>query len=91
NTSSTNEAVNTAHNVSAASSQGQASGLIYADDGNRNGDNTRRVVPVETPANALVVTDGMVYDWSYQAEEGTTNFALMAHSSSGSSSLDTEA
>nr|GEU42242.1 reverse transcriptase domain-containing protein [Tanacetum cinerariifolium] len=27
--------------------------------GNRNEDNTRRVVPVETPANALVVTDGM--------------------------------
>ncbi|GJS69467.1 ribonuclease H-like domain-containing protein [Tanacetum coccineum] len=26
---------------------------------NRNGDNTRRVVPVETPANALVVTDRM--------------------------------
>ncbi|GJZ70608.1 hypothetical protein Tco_0634459 [Tanacetum coccineum] len=54
--------------------------------GNRNGDNTRRVVPVETPTNALVVTDGMGYDWSYQAEEGPTDFALMAHSSSGSSS-----
>ncbi|GJW52191.1 hypothetical protein Tco_0093542 [Tanacetum coccineum] len=27
--------------------------------GNRNGDNTRRVVPVETPTNTLVVTDGM--------------------------------
>ncbi|GJY63860.1 ribonuclease H-like domain-containing protein [Tanacetum coccineum] len=177
NTSSTNEAVNTAHDVSAASSQGQASSSTYADDvmfsffanqsnspqldnedleqidtddleemdlkwqvamltmrvkrfikktgrnlnfngketvgfdktkvecynchrrghfarecraprnqGNRNGDNTRRVVPVETPANALVVTDGMGYDWSYQAEEGPTDFALMAHSSSGSSS-----
>ncbi|GKC05534.1 hypothetical protein Tco_0997144, partial [Tanacetum coccineum] len=58
--------------------------------GNRNGDNTRRVVPVETPVNALVVTDGMGYDWRYQAEEGPTNFALMAHSSSGSSSSDTE-
>ncbi|GJU92154.1 ribonuclease H-like domain-containing protein [Tanacetum coccineum] len=40
--------------------------------GNRNGDNTRRVVSVETPTNALVVTDGMGYDWSYQAEEGVT-------------------
>ncbi|GJZ57173.1 hypothetical protein Tco_0612667 [Tanacetum coccineum] len=58
--------------------------------GNRNGDNTRRIVLVETPANALVVTDGIGYDWSYQAEEGPTNFALMAHSSSGSSSSDTE-
>nr|GEV02518.1 ribonuclease H-like domain-containing protein [Tanacetum cinerariifolium] len=30
--------------------------------GTRNGDNTRRVVPVETSANSLVVTNGMVYD-----------------------------
>ncbi|GKE01351.1 hypothetical protein Tco_1389334, partial [Tanacetum coccineum] len=58
--------------------------------GNRNGDNIRRVIPVETPANALVVTDGMGYDWSYQAEEVPTDFALIAHSSSGSSSSDTE-
>nr|GFD28686.1 ribonuclease H-like domain-containing protein [Tanacetum cinerariifolium] len=36
--------------------------------GNRNGDNTRRVVPMETPVNALVVTDRMGYDWSYQVE-----------------------
>ncbi|GKB90858.1 ribonuclease H-like domain-containing protein [Tanacetum coccineum] len=129
NTSSTNKAVNTAHDVFAASSQGQASSSTYVDDvmfpffdnqynspqldnedleqidtddheemdlkwqvvmltmrGNRNRDNTRRVVPVVTPANALVVTDGMGYDWSYQAEEGPTDFALMAHSSSGSSS-----
>ncbi|GJV95643.1 putative ribonuclease H-like domain-containing protein [Tanacetum coccineum] len=128
NTSSTNEAVNTAHDVPTACSKGQASSSSYADDidtddleemdlkwqmamltmrvkrflkktrrnmnfngketvgfdktkvecynchrrghfarecrvprnqRNRNGDNTRRVVPVETPANALVVTDGM--------------------------------
>nr|GEW94156.1 ribonuclease H-like domain, reverse transcriptase, RNA-dependent DNA polymerase [Tanacetum cinerariifolium] len=58
--------------------------------GNRNGDNTRSVVPVETLANALVVTDRMGYDWSYQDEEGPTDFALMAHSSSGLSSSDTE-
>ncbi|GKC65143.1 hypothetical protein Tco_1097741, partial [Tanacetum coccineum] len=58
--------------------------------GNRNGDNTRRVVPVETPVNALVVIDGMGYDWSYQAEEGPTDFALMAYSSSSSSSSDTK-
>ncbi|GJV04756.1 ribonuclease H-like domain-containing protein [Tanacetum coccineum] len=55
--------------------------------GNRNGDAPRRIVPVETPANALVVQDGIGgYDWSYQAEEGPTDFALMAHLSSGSSS-----
>nr|GEZ90313.1 hypothetical protein [Tanacetum cinerariifolium] len=84
NTSSTNEAVNAGHNVFAASSQGQASASTYADDvmaprsqGNRNGDNTRRVVPVETPANALIFIDGMDYDWSYEAEEGPTDFVLI--------------
>ncbi|GJY83366.1 ribonuclease H-like domain-containing protein [Tanacetum coccineum] len=54
---------------------------------NRNGDIPRRIVPVETPANTLVVQDGIGgYDWSFQAEEGPINFALMAHLSSGSSS-----
>ncbi|GJR09401.1 ribonuclease H-like domain-containing protein [Tanacetum coccineum] len=48
--------------------------------GDRNGDTPRRIVPVETPANALVVQDGIGgYVWSYQAEEGPTDFALMAH------------
>ncbi|GJX85460.1 ribonuclease H-like domain-containing protein [Tanacetum coccineum] len=173
NTSSTNEAINTAHDVSTASSQGQASSLTYADDvmfsffanqsnspqldnedleqidtndleeidlklqvamftmrvkrflkktgrnlnfngketigfdktkvecynyhrrghfdrecrvprnqGNRNGDAPRRIVPVETPANALVFQDVIGgYDWSFQAEERITNFALMAYTS----------
>ncbi|GJZ57303.1 ribonuclease H-like domain-containing protein [Tanacetum coccineum] len=55
--------------------------------GNRNGDAPRRIVPVETPANALVVQDGIGgYDWSFQAKEGITNFALMAYASQGSSS-----
>ncbi|GKF71873.1 ribonuclease H-like domain-containing protein [Tanacetum coccineum] len=62
--------------------------------GNKNRDNTRRVVPVETPANALVVQYGIGgYDWSFQTEEGPTNFALMAftsHGSLSSSSLDYE-
>ncbi|GJY89048.1 putative ribonuclease H-like domain-containing protein [Tanacetum coccineum] len=52
----------------------------------RNGDTPRRSVPVEAPANALVVQDGMGYDWSYQAEEGPTDFALRAHLYSRSSS-----
>ncbi|GJT41376.1 ribonuclease H-like domain-containing protein [Tanacetum coccineum] len=55
--------------------------------GNRNRDAPRRVVLVETPANTLVVQDGIGgYDWSFQAEEGITNFALMAYTSQGSSS-----
>ncbi|GJU99478.1 hypothetical protein Tco_1328749 [Tanacetum coccineum] len=49
---------------------------------------TRRTVPVEkTTSNALVSQcDGFGYDWSDQAEEGPTNFALMAYSSTSSSS-----
>ncbi|GJU36741.1 hypothetical protein Tco_1185095 [Tanacetum coccineum] len=55
--------------------------------GNRNGDAPRRIVPVETLSNALVVQDGIGgYDWSFQAEEGPTDFALIAHLSSDSSS-----
>ncbi|GJU12646.1 ribonuclease H-like domain-containing protein [Tanacetum coccineum] len=58
---------------------------------NRNGDAPRRIVPVETPANALIVQDGIGgYDWSFQAKEGLTNFALMAYTSQGSSSSDSE-
>ncbi|GKB74393.1 hypothetical protein Tco_0935805 [Tanacetum coccineum] len=42
---------------------------------------------METPANALVVQDGIGgYDWSFNAEEGLTNFSLMAYTSQGSSS-----
>nr|GFB25987.1 hypothetical protein [Tanacetum cinerariifolium] len=52
----------------------------------------KRTVPVETStSNALVSQcDGVgSYDWSYQAEEETANFSLMAFSASSSSS-DTE-
>ncbi|GKC05214.1 hypothetical protein Tco_0996824 [Tanacetum coccineum] len=52
-----------------------------------NRENTRRVVPVETTtSNALVSCDGFGYDWSDQAEEGPTNFALMAYSFTSSNS-----
>ncbi|GKB72770.1 ribonuclease H-like domain-containing protein [Tanacetum coccineum] len=52
----------------------------------RNKEPTRRTVPVEeTTSNALVSQcDGFGYDWSDQAEEGPTNFALMAYSSTSS-------
>ncbi|GKA46862.1 hypothetical protein Tco_0739745 [Tanacetum coccineum] len=55
---------------------------------NRNMESTRRIVPVETTTyNALVSCDGLGrYDWSDQAEEGPTNYALMAYSSSSSDS-----
>ncbi|GKD55263.1 ribonuclease H-like domain-containing protein, partial [Tanacetum coccineum] len=55
---------------------------------NRNRESTRRSVPVETTtSNALISCDGLGdYDWSDQAEEGPTNFALMAYSSTSSNS-----
>ncbi|GJR68451.1 putative ribonuclease H-like domain-containing protein [Tanacetum coccineum] len=55
---------------------------------NRNREITRRTVSIEeTTSNALVSQcDGFGYDWSDQAEEGPTNFVLMAYTSLGSSS-----
>ncbi|GJW98985.1 ribonuclease H-like domain-containing protein [Tanacetum coccineum] len=54
---------------------------------NKNRENTKRVVPVATTtSNALVSCDGSCYDWSAQAKEGPTNFALMAYSSTSSNS-----
>ncbi|GKA93795.1 hypothetical protein Tco_0815781, partial [Tanacetum coccineum] len=55
---------------------------------NKNRESTRRSVPVETTtSNALISCDGLGdYDWSDQAEEGPTNFALMAYSSTSSNS-----
>nr|GEW89277.1 retrovirus-related Pol polyprotein from transposon TNT 1-94 [Tanacetum cinerariifolium] len=114
NTSITNEAVTTVHDVSTASSQGQTFASTYVDDvmfsffANKSNsgctyhegeeiykENMKESEfqwerNLETPANALVVTDGMGYDWSYQAKEGPTYFALMTFSSSCSYSSDTK-
>nr|GEW43027.1 hypothetical protein [Tanacetum cinerariifolium] len=59
---------------------------------NKTKASTQRNVPVEdTTSNSLVTQcDGLGYDWSDQAEDGPTNFALMAYTSSSSSNLDTE-
>ncbi|GKE66369.1 hypothetical protein Tco_1520530 [Tanacetum coccineum] len=129
NSSSTNETVNTAHSVFAASSKDQTSTASYADDidaddleemdlkwqvamltmrvkrrghfarecraprnqENRNRDDPIRNAPMDTSTtNALVVQDGIGgYDWSFEAEEGITNFALMAYTSQGLSSSST--
>ncbi|GJY09882.1 hypothetical protein Tco_0378067 [Tanacetum coccineum] len=54
---------------------------------NSNKETTRSVVPVETTtSNALISCDGAGYDWSDQAEESPTNFALMAYTSTSSNS-----
>ncbi|GJZ88559.1 retrovirus-related pol polyprotein from transposon TNT 1-94 [Tanacetum coccineum] len=52
---------------------------------NRNRENTRSVPVDTTTSNALILCDVLGgYDWSDQAEEGPTNFALMAYSSTSS-------
>nr|GEV51468.1 Gag-Pol polyprotein [Tanacetum cinerariifolium] len=53
---------------------------------NRNREAPRRTVPVDdTTSNALVSQcDRLGYDWSDQAKNGPTNFALMAYTSSSS-------
>nr|GEV70039.1 hypothetical protein [Tanacetum cinerariifolium] len=50
---------------------------------NRDREHVRRNVTVETTdAKALVAQDKIGYDWSDQTEDGPTNFALMAYTSS---------
>ncbi|GKD67644.1 hypothetical protein Tco_1321734, partial [Tanacetum coccineum] len=57
-------------------------------DKSKNRESSRRSVPVETiTSNALISCDVLGgYDWSDQAEEGPTNYALMAYSTSSSDS-----
>nr|GEV73227.1 uncharacterized mitochondrial protein AtMg00810-like [Tanacetum cinerariifolium] len=59
---------------------------------NRSRDVTRNTMPVETPNSSVLVScDGLGgYDWSDQAEEGLTDYALMAYSTSSASSSDSE-
>nr|GEX71681.1 hypothetical protein [Tanacetum cinerariifolium] len=59
---------------------------------NKSKDVTRKTVPIETPnSSALVSCDGLGgYDWSDQAEEGLTNYTLMAYSTLSASSLDSK-
>ncbi|GJX03634.1 ribonuclease H-like domain-containing protein [Tanacetum coccineum] len=55
---------------------------------NRNRESSRRSVSIETTtSNALISCDSLGgYDWSNQAEEGPTNYVLIAYSSSSSDS-----
>ncbi|GKB60421.1 putative ribonuclease H-like domain-containing protein, partial [Tanacetum coccineum] len=65
-------------------------GNMNGDAGYRSMDNTRRTVPMETSNslvvqdNALIIQDGLGYDWSYIAQEEPTEFALMAYTSNSS-------
>ncbi|GKE06974.1 protein SPIRRIG, partial [Tanacetum coccineum] len=95
NTSSSNEAVNTSHRVTIASTQvntAYSTNIDNLSDSSKKSrqqekESSRRSVPVETSTSIdLVSCDGLGgYDWSNQAEEGP-NYALMAYSSSISDS-----
>ncbi|GJU26517.1 integrase, catalytic region, zinc finger, CCHC-type containing protein [Tanacetum coccineum] len=89
---STNEIVNTVHSVSAASSKDQASTASYADvvmftlfSNQSNAPQLDKEVLEQIDADDL----GEI-DLKWKAEEGLTNFALMAYTSQGSSSSDSE-
>nr|GEW96198.1 ribonuclease H-like domain-containing protein [Tanacetum cinerariifolium] len=74
NTSSTNELVNIAHSIAAASSKDQASTSSYADDGMFS------FFSNQSDASQL---DNEDLEQSFQAEEELTNFTLMAYTSQG--------
>ncbi|GKC64030.1 putative reverse transcriptase domain-containing protein, partial [Tanacetum coccineum] len=65
-------------------------GNTNRDAGYRIRDNTRRTIPVKTSNalvvqdNALIVQDGLGFDWSYVAQDEPTEFALMAYTSNSS-------
>nr|GEU94017.1 hypothetical protein [Tanacetum cinerariifolium] len=66
--------------------------MVSKHQDNRNRETTTRIVPVyETTSNALVTQCyALGYDWSDQAGDGPTNFALMTYTSSSYSSSDYE-
>nr|GEY12390.1 ribonuclease H-like domain-containing protein [Tanacetum cinerariifolium] len=96
--SSINRAVNTANSVTTARTQ--AGGVLQLpqkeilfrecralrSQDTKHKESTRRNVPVETPVLATLIScDGLAgYDWSDQAKDGPTNFALMAYFSRSS-------
>nr|GEU75335.1 hypothetical protein [Tanacetum cinerariifolium] len=95
NTSSTNETVNTAHGVSAASYKDQAFTASYADDvmfsffsnqSNAPHLDNEYVKQIDTDDLKEMDLKWQVEMLTMRAEEELTNFALMAHTSSSSSS-----
>nr|GFC91279.1 hypothetical protein [Tanacetum cinerariifolium] len=92
NTSSANETVNTAHSVSAASSKDQASTASYADDVMFSFfSNQSNALQLDNEDLEQIDTDDLEeIDLEWQAEEELINFDLMAYTSQGSSSSDSE-
>ncbi|GJR75637.1 ribonuclease H-like domain-containing protein [Tanacetum coccineum] len=68
-------------------------GNMNGDERYRSRDNTRRTVPLETydalvvRDNALIIQDGLGYNWSYIAQNKPTEFTLMTYTSNSSGEL----
>nr|GFB10547.1 hypothetical protein [Tanacetum cinerariifolium] len=92
NSSNSSNGVNTAQGVNTANGVNTASSQAPRGHCNRSRDVTRKSVLVETPnSSALVSCDRLGgYDWSDQAEEGPTDYALMAYFIPSTSSLDSK-
>ncbi|GKE21159.1 hypothetical protein Tco_1432671 [Tanacetum coccineum] len=97
NSSSTNETVNAAHSVSVASTKDQATTTSYANDvmfsffANQFNSGHAYYKGEEIHKEDIKESEfqwnrNCGYDWSFQADEGPTNFALMEFTSQGSSS-----
>ncbi|GKA20285.1 putative ribonuclease H-like domain-containing protein, partial [Tanacetum coccineum] len=100
NTSSTNEVINTAHEVSTASSQGQASSSTYIDIDDLEEMNLKwHVAMLTMRVKRFLKKTGRNLNFNSKEtiginktkdEEGITNFALMPYTSQGSSSSDSK-
>nr|GEY09829.1 hypothetical protein [Tanacetum cinerariifolium] len=92
NNSNSSNGVNTAQVVNTANKVNTASSQAPKGQDNRSGDVTRKIMLVETPnSSALVSCDGLgCYDWSDQAKEATTNYALMSYSTPSALFSDSE-
>ncbi|GJV40887.1 hypothetical protein Tco_1419327 [Tanacetum coccineum] len=79
---------NTGRKVDLARGHFSSSAKSPRNQDNKNRESSRRSMSIETTtSNTLISCDGLGgYDWSDQAEEGPTNYALMAYSSSSSNS-----
>ncbi|GJW67850.1 hypothetical protein Tco_0122274 [Tanacetum coccineum] len=80
-TNNATRAVNTVQGVNTASTQGSVDSLTTVEN------LSDAVIYSFFASQPMSQCDGFGFDWSDQAEEGPTNFALMAYSSTSSSSF----
>nr|GEV45793.1 integrase, catalytic region, zinc finger, CCHC-type, peptidase aspartic, catalytic [Tanacetum cinerariifolium] len=74
--------------IAPATAEEKAQRRALRNQENTNKESTGRTVPVKTSASSTLVSCDRLggYDWSDQAKDGLTNFALMAYTSTSSNS-----